>query len=381
MKMTKKLTSALLLFSSIFGVKASDDAISTDWTCYDIGENVKMSFTTLQPTHQNWVGIYKADVLDPSTSRALPVNYMWSCGSLNPECKQPGFLTFKFDSSPLGPGVYKAYMRGIGVHGHSVSVESEIFTIKKSEEKCNCEDVVFTEKSSYHVGEEILVAFEASSPEENNWIGIYPAGADPSNLDPIRWLWACGDQRCVGEIGHDILSFGTYKLEEGEYTAVFGQRVPGGSILTIAQSDPFTINLAPASECETLIRTKNECYIEGDEIVAYFRRCNAKDSDLISIFPYDADLNHVDGFSNAWALSSVDTNDISEVNLSSTPDYLDDPLTFPLTAGKYMAVILRKNSGGPLFAPHASEPFTVKPSGERCSASRLRSRSNVSEIE
>jgi hypothetical protein len=51
------------------------------------------------------------------------------------------------------------------------------------------------------------VSFENCNAESDDWIGVYPANSDPTNLDePISWVWACGDRLCSqiadgGEVG------------------------------------------------------------------------------------------------------------------------------------------------------------------------------------
>lgn len=87
------------------------------------------------------------------------------------------------------------------------------------EESCN--SLITSDESCYAFQSEISIIFENCSPEEDDWIGIWPIedATDLSNLpEPTLWLWACGSQDCAGQVLMDTLPFGG-SLPVGTYVA------------------------------------------------------------------------------------------------------------------------------------------------------------------
>ena len=60
-----------------------------------------------------------------------------------------------------------------------------------------CISTIATKKTSYEEGDDIEILFNNCDPTSEDWIGIFPAREDISNLrQPLAWLWVCGNQFC-----------------------------------------------------------------------------------------------------------------------------------------------------------------------------------------
>jgi hypothetical protein len=371
--MTQGMMKAVAILSLLFALfdrsDAAIDDIATDYTCYGTGEDIHVSFSNAVPTMQSSIGIYYADGVT-SDSRGEPLQFVRSCGSSDTRCKtEGGTVTFKQDSSPLKAGKYMAYLQGTGYHGYTSSASSEPFTVKANGSFCRYEDAVFTERALYRTGEDLLVAFENSSPEENTFIQIYAMGTDA----PILWLHTCSSQRCEESLSHGMVSFGTHSLGNRVYYAALGGRQNDQSFVTSAKSEAFEV----VKDCEPSVDLGKTCFVQGEDIAVEFGRCTPKQSDIIAIYPSDVNLENLGERKPTSWVYSCGTKDCTDGGLAeASQDDLEDAAVWPLDAGQYIAVLVPKNNGG-RDVTYASKPFRVMREGEICTPEKSFLRASV----
>jgi hypothetical protein len=106
---------------------------------------------------------------DPRTSRV----------GLRTAFARPGVGSLRFPTGSLAPGAYQAAL--LNSAGAVVSVGP--FWIEPRDAKPQ----VGTDRSSYKPGEPITVAWRHAPGNRWDWVGVYPAGADPKGGDPGVW--------------------------------------------------------------------------------------------------------------------------------------------------------------------------------------------------
>jgi hypothetical protein len=107
------------------------------------------------------------------------------------------------------------------------------------------DDEIFTHQSCYPFGkQEIKVSFFNQNPQNEDWVGMYPATADPNNLEgPVAWYWLCGTKKEKCKIGVGSVTFpwlppGTYKAMMVRQPHSKGH---GGPYSSYAESEPFDV--------------------------------------------------------------------------------------------------------------------------------------------
>lgn len=82
-----------------------------------------------------------------------------------------------------------------------------------------CTDIVRVVQECYFRGESIVTSFLNCVPDLDDWLGLYPASADPGNLtdDTVAWMYTCGNKQCRGIVQSSLYTFqtrvpGTYRV-------------------------------------------------------------------------------------------------------------------------------------------------------------------------
>jgi hypothetical protein len=112
-----------------------------------------------------------------------------------------------------------------------------------------CQDSVQVDQLCYTVLDietiPYTTSFTTCEPHPENWIGIFPAGANPASLpDPLLWLWTCNSQNitdCGGEgVPSGILGIGGV-LDPGFYQAALVARDGIAPFSASVVSDAFQV--------------------------------------------------------------------------------------------------------------------------------------------
>ena len=112
-----------------------------------------------------------------------------------------------------------------------------------------CRNRIITDDVCYPQSSPFFISFNNCEPLGDDWIGVYPSGADPLNLDePIFWVWACGDQDCFEEILSDTYPL-NFSLPPGSYVAYLARQGNGfPPYKAYATSDEFFV-VGPGEFC------------------------------------------------------------------------------------------------------------------------------------
>jgi hypothetical protein len=108
----------------------------------------------------------------------------------------------------------------------------------------NAANSISVSKSCFTVGEDISITFQADSPRNDDWIGIFsPSQALSSLPDPdgIKWIWTCGRRSCSSTVGiaKATVSY-TSTLEVGTWKVVLAHNA-GPPYAGLAQSATFSV--------------------------------------------------------------------------------------------------------------------------------------------
>lgn len=182
---------------------------------------------------------------------------------------------------------------------------------------------ISTNKTTYDVGEEVVVSFTDMKAIEQDWIGVYPAGANNDWENVVAWAW-------TGDTRNGSVTFAG--LPEGPYQV----RSFFDNSFVMEASTNITVQGAVLN---TTITTSKEEYEEGESIRVNFEDMLANDQDWIGIYPVGAsnDWDNV----VAWAWTGDTQN--GHVLLNAVP------------VGEYEARGFFNNS----FIVRASAPFSV----------------------
>jgi hypothetical protein len=96
--------------------------------------------------------------------------------------------------------------------------------------------------------QEISVTFTNCNPRDDDWVGIFAAGADYSSLpNPPLWSWACGSRNCREAVSNQEMSLSSvhaatnaWPLAEGAYVFVLA-RNSAQPYTAFAISDEFSV--------------------------------------------------------------------------------------------------------------------------------------------
>ena len=187
--------------------------IKVNKECYSIGENIPITFEITDAQPDDFIGIYHpgasmTTLPDPSGDR-----WIWTCGSRT--CHSPDGISraaVTYNDS-LEAGTWKIVLAHNSGPPYDGIVESKSFVISSTCSGINAtqpikrgseESIpssVLTDKFSYQSEDPILVSFDNGSPQDGDWIGIYPASADGTNLRQASlWKWTCGTD-CLFSVG------------------------------------------------------------------------------------------------------------------------------------------------------------------------------------
>jgi hypothetical protein len=100
------------------------------------------------------------------------------------------------------------------------------------------------DKDCYSTGDDIIASFTNCNPAPDDWIGVYPASADPNNLgDPNNslWVWLCGSKSsCDSSVDAGTVTFENAG-EVGKFKIYLVRRISGGPYSAYAESESFEV--------------------------------------------------------------------------------------------------------------------------------------------
>ena len=113
------------------------------------------------------------------------------------------------------------------------------------------ETVVETSSTCYEWGQEIAIDFTNVETHHDDWLGIFDAEADSTNLgSPLQWVWLTGDNKLKARVKYGRVSFGaddlfdgaaSWPLHPGSYKVAMSRRNHGGPYSSYAETQAFEI--------------------------------------------------------------------------------------------------------------------------------------------
>ena len=117
----------------------------------------------------------------------------------------------------------------------------------QSETFGDVEASIQVDKSSYTLGEEIVVTFINNPPRSTDWIALQ----DESDLDigwtAVLWVWTCGTQECEEARSSGTVVFGP----GGPYAEEFALLEPGTYIMHLLRGDSMINDVSYESFAST----------------------------------------------------------------------------------------------------------------------------------
>lgn len=99
----------------------------------------------------------------------------------------------------------------------------------------------------------LVISFENCSPQPDDWIGVYPDGAEfqqpgsPTEYlrdDWIDWVWTCGDRDCMGNPASTTFAL-PVDPNDPKYNMLnlraYLVRSAAGPTTVLAKSEPFQV--------------------------------------------------------------------------------------------------------------------------------------------
>ena len=245
---------------SLLFVMLNGATIETDKELYDHGNGdiaIHVSFTEMQGTAQDWVGIYPAGA---SYEFENVVAWKWTGGDIN------GSLDFNL----LTAGNYDAR----AFYNNSLTKQAE-YTFSVIGEAVVPPDVnLTTDKSTYLNTETITASFTYMQGNASDWIGIYPAGASYEFENVIAYKQTGGDIN--GSVDFTNIPVGNYDVR-----AFFN------NTLTKEATTPITVTADPNYH-EVNLTTNKATYLNTETVMVDFQYMQGNATDWIGIYPAGA---------------------------------------------------------------------------------------------
>ena len=311
---------------SLLFVMLNGATIETDKELYDHGNGdsvIHVSFTEMQGTAQDWVGIYPAGA---SYEFENVVAWKWTGGDIN------GSLDFNL----LTAGNYDAR----AFYNNSLTKQAE-YTFSVIGEAVVPPDVnLTTDKSTYLNTETITASFTYMQGNASDWIGIYPAGASYEFENVIAYKQTGGDIN--GSVSFTDIPVGNYDVRAFFNNSLHTEASTAISVITDPNYHDINLTLNKSVYAQNELVYVNYNYMEGNPM------------DWIGIYPAGASYE----FTNVIDMKYTGGNVQGELALGGFP--ANTPLsgytTMPgLPAGDYEIRAFFNNS----LTQKAMVSFTV----------------------
>jgi len=161
-----------ILIGLLFSVYAYATSIQTGQDVYQAGESITVTVTDMAGNEDDWVGIYPAG---SSNDWENVISWAWTNGIVN------GDITLEGVNS-AGEYEVRAFFN------NSFHTEAQDnFTVEGAVNAS-----IESAKDVYQAGEPIIVNVSGLAGNEDDWIGIYPAGASNDWENVVTWRYTGG---------------------------------------------------------------------------------------------------------------------------------------------------------------------------------------------
>jgi len=229
--------------------------ITTDKLNYVNAAQVEVTFGNSFPEESDWIGVYLCDYTDGDEPQWQSTN-----GA------SAGTLMF----GPFDSGCYNAYLLD--------SLDQTI--VKSSDFTVSLSATITTDKTSYSLGDTVIVTYEYANPQVDDYVGIYTCDTS-ENVD---WAYTDGASNTV--------SFDS--LEGGCYLA----SIVDANDLEIVSSPQFVIEAAS-------VTTDKTSYSVGETVIVSFDYPNPQEDDYVAIYACSTFTFVTDAYTDGNSPSTV----------------------------------------------------------------------------
>jgi len=287
---------SLLLFASL--IQAA--TITTQQNNYNAGQAIVVTVSAMNGANNDWIGIYPAG---SNNDWGNVVSWKYTLGVVN------GNITL----NGVSAGNYEAR----AFFNNSFNLEaSTSFSVGAASTS------ITTQQTTYNPNETITVTLSNSNGANNDWVGIYPAGASNDWGNVLSWKFTNG-------ITNGNLSLNG--VPSGNYEA----RVFFNNSFHLEASTDFSV----LAVVNTTIETSKASYTANESITVALSNMSGASNDWVGIYPV--------GSSNAWG---------NVVSWKYTAGIVNGNLTLNgIPAGNYEARAFFRNS----YNVEATDTFSV----------------------
>lgn len=232
--------------------QAEQDVVSTDLTAYTSGQNIVVTYDSMQGAKSDWIAI--AHPNDPATSYEA---WQYTGGGTS------GTLTFT--APPLGAGTYeaRAFYDWYGTASYTIQQRSPTFTFTGGAN-------LAATQSSYAFGASVPINYSGFSGSTTDWVAIYVPGAADGNYIAYQYTGTEGAGNS-GQLVFTGLPTGTY---EARYHADWNGT---HNFAAFAVSPQFTIGT------QTSIATDQTSYGTTQNITATYTNMPGNAGDYVAV--------------------------------------------------------------------------------------------------
>ena len=255
----------------LFAISLQAATLTSQKPTYTVGQTLSFTFTELSKD-KDWIGIYAAGA---NNDWGNVLAWKWTGDRVDGSTE--------FTTLPAGN-----YEARVFLHNSFQTAATAPFNIIEAPHNST-----ISTKDSYQLEEEIVVTLGNAAGNNNDWVGIYPVGADNEWKNVVAWKFTNG-------LVNGELNLG--KVAAGQYEA----RLFFNNAYTVEASHAFTVNGVVHN---ATISTSKESYQENESVTVTLGNTPGNKNDWVGIYPV--------GSNNDWGnvVAWTYTNGIVNGNL------------------------------------------------------------------
>jgi len=230
--------------------------IKADKNSYTTAESIHLNIINQAEDKQNWVGIYPAG---SSNDWGNVVDWSWTNGENS--------LVFNTPSV----GNYEARL----FYNNSFNTEDAVsFKVGKTIENNNKVDIK-ADKNSYTTDDTIHLNIINQAEDNQNWVGIYPAGSSNDWGNVVTWAWTNGENNLV---------FNTPSVGDYEARLFYNNSFESEDKVAFSVNNNAEANYLYGSEGQYLDKVKVDN--SHDKYVVYYPESHVENAPLVLFVGY-----------------------------------------------------------------------------------------------
>lgn len=164
--------------------------IQTNKEIYEVNEAILVNYENMSGNDQDWIGIYPKN---SNNDWENVLQWTWTDGGVAGNHNFEGLAVGEYEVRAFFNNSFNTEAR----YAFSVEGDNPVTTVR-------------TNKDVYAPNEEVIASFENMSGDNEDWMGIYPAGSESTWENMVDWKWIAGD--IEGERRFNGLAPGEYEV-------------------------------------------------------------------------------------------------------------------------------------------------------------------------